>query len=63
MIHLALLVFAVIFLGGVALSILGVLLTLVGSGFQQNKGCGCGALVFSLVVVVVIAFALLLYFS
>jgi len=56
MIHLALVVAAIIFLGFVALALLGI----VARAFERGPGCGCLTLVIVLVgvlIVLAIAFA------
>jgi hypothetical protein len=55
MIHLALIVAAILFLGWVALMLFG----LIGTSFEQSKGCGCLVLIIVLVMVaIVLAIAL-----
>jgi hypothetical protein len=55
MIHLALVVAAILFLGWVALMLLG----LIGTAFGQGKGCGCMTLVLVAIgVAIVLAIAL-----
>jgi len=63
MIHLALFVAAFLFLCWVGLAVLGMLGGLVSTGFAQNKGCGCLALLFSAGVVAVILLALLVHIT